>query len=271
MSKQIKFWRKSFIDADRTNPEITITDTVAENTGQDFVRFLRNRNNNSGWNTSGSTDAAQTQILVSLKDFQQVDMVLFVLHNFKDFLVEYFDVDAGDFQEYMTFTNNEEKTTLIERSVNTDQIRITIQGTMTADDDKTLRQLVIAEKFFFGEFEGWPIIKKPTTSVNKQVSEMVSGKFRIVETRGAFSCELEVKLLKIDEDLSLIENIYFNREGVLMLLSGGDEDQFSSRRVGYRNQDIVLVQPTNELQLPFVKGIYSTGIKIKMRLAEVVR
>ena len=66
MSKQIKFWRKSFIDADRTNHEITITDTVAENTGQDFVRFLRNRNNNSGWNTSGSTDAAQTQILVNL-------------------------------------------------------------------------------------------------------------------------------------------------------------------------------------------------------------
>lgn len=271
MAGQIKFFKKSFIDADRTNPTITVTDSVATNDGQEFVEYLRNRNNNSGWNTSGSADSANTEILIELKDFQDVDMVMLVKHNFKNFLVEYFDIGLGSFQTYGSFTDNTNTTTLIEKSVNTDQIRITITGTFVADDDKTMRQLIVTENFFEGQFEGWPVIRNPKSSLNRKTSSMLSGKQRVVESRGAYSCELEVSLLKIAEDLSLIEKIYYNREGVLMLLSGGLEDQFSSLRVGYRNEDIVLVRPVNELELPFVKGIYSTGIKIKMKLAEVVR
>ena len=271
MSGQIKFYRKNHIDIDRVNPEITVTDIVATNPGNDFVKFLRNRNNNSGWNTSGSNDSANTEILVDLKDFQKVDMIMLVRHNFKNFLIEYYDFDAVTFVEYANFVNNVEKTTFIEKSVYTNKIKITVFNTVIANDDKTMRQLIVTEKFFSGEFEGWPVINNPTSSFNKKVTNMISGKIRIVETRGSYSCDLDVKLLKIDSDLTLIENIYFNREGVLMLLSGGNEDQFSSRRVGYRNEDIVLVRPVNELELPFVKGIYSTGIKIKMKLAEAVR
>lgn len=270
MSGQIKFFRKNHIDADRVSPVLTVTDTIATNNGQDYLKFLRNRNNNSGWNTSGSSDAANTEILVDLKDFQTVDTVMLIRHNFKNFLVEYYDTDSADFETYQSFTNNEEVTTLIEKSVYTNQIKITITGTISPDDDKTMRQLIVTENFFSGQFEGWPEIKKPETSLNKKITSMVSGKVRIVETRGAYSCSIDVKLLKIDEDLTLIENIYFNREGVLMLLSGGDEDQFSSRRIGYRNEDIVLVRPVNELELPFVKN-YKSGIKIKMNLAETVR
>lgn len=271
MSGQIKFYKKNHVDVDRVNPSIVVTDPVATNAGNDFVKFLRNRNNNSGWNTSGSTDAANTEIFIDLRDFQKVDMIMLVRHNFKNFLIEYWDLGAADFVTYLNVVNNTDKTTFIEKSVYTNQIKITITGTMIADDDKTMRQLIVTEKFFSGEFVGWPEIKSPVTSFNKKTTDMISGKVRVVETRGAFSCSLEVKLLKIDEDLTMIENIYYNREGVLMLLSGGDEDQFTNRRVGYRNEDIVLVRPTNELELPYVKGIYTAGIKIRMKLEETVK
>lgn len=270
MSGQIKFFKKNHIDIDNINPVLTVTDSVADNAGQEFLKFTRNRNNNSGWNTSNSDDSADTEILVELRDFQTVDVVMLVRHNFKDFLIEYWDTNAASFQEYANVVNNVETTSFLAKTVETDQIKITIYNTKITDDDKSLRQLIITENFFSGTFEGWPQIKKPVASLNKKITSMISGKVRIVETRGAYSCSLDVKLLKIDEDLSLIENIYFNREGVLMLLSGGDEDQFSSRRVGYRNEDIVLVRPTNELELPFVKN-YTTGIKIKMKLSEVVK
>lgn len=270
MSGQINFFRKNHIDTDRINPLLTVTDLVATNPGDEYLKFLRNRNNNSGWNTSGSSDAANTEILVDLKDFQNVDMVMLVRHNFKNFLVEYYDTGAVGFVEYANYVDNEIATTLIKKSVHTNQIRITIYNTTVVDDDKTMRQLIVTENFFSGEFIGWPEIKKPQTSLNKKITGMISGKARVVETRGAFSCSLDVKLLKIEEDLTIIENIFFNREGVLMLLSGGNEDQFSSRRIGYRNEDIVLVRPTNELELPWVKN-YTTGIKIKMKLIETVR
>lgn len=267
---QIKFYKKNHIDIDNTNPVITVTDLVAVNDGQEYIPFLRNRNNNSGWNTSGSTDAATTEILVELRDFQNVDVVMLVRHNFKNYLIEYWDTGLVSYQEFSNVVNNAETTSFHGKSVYTDKIKITIYNTVVADDDKTLRQLIITENFWAGSFVGWPQIKKPTASLNKKISSMISGKVRIVETRGAYSCELYVSLLSIESDLTMIENLYFNREGVLMLLSGGNEDQFASRRVGYRNEDIVLVRPTNELELPYVSN-YTTGIKIKMKLSEVVK
>lgn len=270
MSGQIKFFKKSHIDVDNINPELTVTDAVATSTGQDFLKFTRNRNNNSGWNTTGSSDAANTEILIDLKDFQVVDFFMIIRHNFKSFKVEWLNVNTSLFEEYITVVDNALTTNILEKSVYTNQLKLTIMETVVPNDDKSIRQIIVTEKFFAGELEGWPEIKKPKSSLNKKITKMVSGKIRIVETRGSYSCSLQVKLLKIDEDLKLIENIYFNREGVLMLISGAKEDQFSSLRVGYRNEDIVLVSPVNELELPFVKN-YTTGIKINMKMAEVVR
>ena len=62
---QILFLRKNHIDLNRPNPVITITDAAASNTGQDSVIFLRNRNNISGWLTTGSEDATPTVMTVS--------------------------------------------------------------------------------------------------------------------------------------------------------------------------------------------------------------
>lgn len=270
MSGQIKFYKKNHIDLDRPNPELSVTDNVATSDGASNLNLVRNRNNNSGWMTTGSSDAAETQILVELKDYQTVDVVMLIKHNFSDFTIEYWNASAAEFQDFQAVTDNSKDTNILKKSVSTNQIRLTIHNTQTVDADKTLRQLIIAENFAEGTFEGYPQIKKPTTSLNKQVNKLLGGRVNVVEKSGSFSVSLDVNFLVIDNDLSLIENLYFSREGVLMLLSGGDEDQFATKRMGYRNEDIVLVRPTNELQLPYVKGTYSNGIKIKMDLQEVV-
>lgn len=272
MGGQINFYKKSHIDLDRDNPELTVTDSVASDTGSTTLKFLRNRNNFSGWLTTGSTDAANTEILFDLKDFQDIDTIMLIKHNFKNFLIEYFDVGSGSFVTYENVTNNTLDTNIYKKtaSINTNQIKLTINATIVVDADKSMRQFIITESFGVGEFEGWPQIKRPVASLNKKVDKVLGGKSRVVEKRGSFSVDLEVKFWVIDEDLNLVENIYYNREGVLMLLSGEDESQFKTTRVGYRNEDVFLVRPTNELSLPYDKGIYSNGIKVKMKLDEVI-
>lgn len=269
---QIKFWRKSHIDLDRTVPTLTVTDSVATNTGQDYIDLIRNRSNNSGWLTTNSDDTANTEILVDLVDVLNVDMVGLIRHNFKDFTIEYFDEDLLSYETFESFTDNTESSNISESAttISTSKIKITINSTQVADADKVLRQLVITEKLLTGQFNGYPQIKKPTTSFNKKVNRLLGGAVNVVEKRGAFSCSLDVRLLSNDEDLDIIEQIYFQREGILMLLSGNKEDQFLNRRVGYRNEDIVLVRPTNELELPYFQGIYKNGIVIKMRLEQSV-
>lgn len=266
---QILFLRKNHIDLDRPNPVITIADSVATNNGQSSVSFLRNRNNISGWVTTDSTDAANTEILVEFGDFLDVDYISLVRMNFKDFTIEWQDL-SNVWTNISTVTNNTETTSVLELTspVNAKAIRIIIQGTMIADDDKELRQLIITEKKY--RFEGWAVVSRPVHSKNRKVSSMLSGKVNVVDKRGAFSCTLEIKLSGNENDLSMHEDIYEQREGLLLLISGGNETQFRTKRKGYRNEDIVLVKAVDEYSNPYDSGVYSMGMQIKMKLAETV-
>jgi len=269
MASQIQFLRKNHLDLDRTNPAITITDAVATNTGQDSVDLMRNRNNISGWVTTDSTDAANTEILTTFGDLLDIDFIELIKHNFKDYLIEWQDsVDA--WATYATETSNTDSTSIYELDspVNAKAIRITITAMQVTDSDKELRQLIMTEKRY--QFVGWPVVKKPVHSKNRKINKMLSGKVNVIDTRGAFSCELEIKLSGEENDLNMHEEIYEQREGLLMLVSGTDEDQFRTKRKGYRNEDIVLVKAVDEYTNPYYKGQYPNGIKIKMKLAETV-
>lgn len=270
LTGQIRFYRKNHIDLDRPNPEITITDSVAINTGQNTVNFLRNRSNSSVWATTGSDDTANTEILVNLYDWLEVDTVMLLRHNFKNFLIEYFDLGSLSFLEYANVTNHTKYNYIADKSVLTNTIRITVYNTQIADADKEMRQLIIAEKFFTGTMASWPQIKNPETAVNKKVNRTLGGRVNVVEKRGCFSCDLEVKALSNSNDLQLIEEIFLNREGVLLQLSGAKEDQFKAKLVGYRDEDVYLVRPTNEYQNPWNDGIYNGTQKVKMKLEECV-
>ena len=259
MASQIKFFNKNYIDLDKPNPVITITDSVASNTGQDSVDLMRNRNNFSGWLTTGSTDAANTEILIELKDYMDVDFIELVKHNFKNYLIEYNDSISG-WLTYINVSNSTLETSIHEKdtAVNTNKIRITITGCQTVDADKELRQLIITSKLY--QFDGWPIIKKPVHSANKKISKMLSGKININKKRGAFTCSLKITLTSNENDLLIHQDLYDREEGTLMLITGGDEDQFTSLKKGYRNQDIVLVKPIDEYTNPYYKGLYNRDV-----------
>lgn len=266
---QILFLRKNHIDLNRPNPVITITDAAASNTGQDSVIFLRNRNNISGWLTTGSEDATPTVILVELFDFLNVDFIELIKHNFKSYLIEWRDL-AEAWHTFEDVSANILSTNISQKDVpvNTNAIRITITSTQLVDADKEMRQLIITEKKY--KFDGWPVIKKPVHSQNKTKNTMMSGKLRVVTKRGAYSNTLEIKLSGSQNDLDMHEKIYNQAEGLLLLISGGKESQFRTSRKGYRDEDIVLVQPVDEYSAPYEKGVYSNGIKIKMKLHETV-
>lgn len=268
MPQQITFYKKNHIDLDRPNPTITITDSIATNTGQANVDLMRNRENDSGWLTTNSTDAANTEILIDLGDHQDIDVIMLLKMNFKDFDIDYWDIGSGVWVTYESVTNNTNENYISENTVNTNQIRITINSTQTADADKVMRQLIITEKYGVGQFEGWPVIRNPRTSRNKRVNKTLSGRSNVVQNRGSFSVSLSVDFLTSDSDLTLIENIFLSVEGVLIHLSGGDESQFKNSRIGYRLEDIYLVKATNELENSYEQGIYSNGIKVRMNLEE---
>ena len=269
---QIRFFKKSRLDLSNDLASITITDAVATNNGQTFVDFMRNRNNVSAWMTTGSTDAALTTIETNFTDERDIDSIMILCHNLADYTVKYWDgASFVDFAVPIAVTANTSINSFHKvTKVTTSRIQIIIQGTMVADDDKKIKQLIMTESLVTGQFEGWPIIKNPRHSTNRKVSNMLSGKVNVVESVGAFSCDLSVANWSKDSDLNIVEEIYLGKRGVLVWLSGGDDSQFLFRRFGYREEDIYFMRAINDYSPTWRSGVYVNGVKINLKLKEAV-
>jgi hypothetical protein len=139
---------------------------------------------------------------------------------------------------------------------------------LVADADKYLFQFISTTQI--GQLQGWPVIKSPTVSRNRKTNKMLSGKILVKENIGAFTTSLTVKILSIDNDLTIIESMYASNEGFLVWLCGGDESQFKNERIGYRLEDIYLMKCTNEWRPEWSDGLYTSGMKINIQLKESV-
>lgn len=272
MANQIIFFRKSLMDLDNSNITITVTDTTATNNGQDYVSYMRNRKNDSAWLTTGSNDAANTTLVVDFADSVDMTDILLVGHNLGAYTIQYWTgVAYADFSTAIAETVNTESTNHHNfTSVASNRIKIIITGTQAADEDKYIKQLIVSRKIGNGQLEGWPLIKRPMISTSKKATKMLSGKVNLIESIDSFSATLSVKNWNVDNDLDIIEEIYFKHSGILMWPCGGDEAQFSTQRIGYRKEDIYLVRPTNEWTPELYKGIYSSGVKVDLKLAEAI-
>ena len=266
---QIKLLYKNYVDIDNPNVTLTVTDAVATSSGQDIVDFIRNRNNNSAWLTTETSDAANTTLDIDLGDVQFIDTLILIGHNFKSFTIQYWDSGWTDFSTAIAETTNTDSSTEFTfTEVLTNKLQLILTGTQTADEDKVLKQLIVTK--LLRQLEAYPEIKNPSHTTNRSISKMISGKSNFVSQIGGFNVDLVLKYWNNDDDLSAIETIYTNRLPVLVWLCGGDEDQFKFKRIGYRKEDIYLMRPSNDYVPQWFSSIYTTGIDITIKLVEVV-
>ena len=264
----IKFFKKNIYDLSNPYPVTTVTDSVATDTGEDFTDLMRNRLDTSGWSTTDSSDSGNTTIEIDFIDTKEFSDVLILNHNLKSFTLKYWNGSAWtDFSTAISETTN----TLTSNhysftKVNTDKIQMIITGTQTADDDKTIRQLIFTESL--GEFD-CELYIKPVITRSRQSTTFLSGKTFVSRSSGGFKCTLEAPSVFTDNDLTLVETIFDSYNGVLMWLSGGTTSQYETLRQAYRLQDIYLVTCSNEYEPEWNEGRYKNGMKVKMDLVEI--
>ena len=265
MAEQIMFLKKSKMDL--TQDAVSITATQ----GNDFVDFLRNRKNTSGWATSGSVDADNTTVTVQFGNTVDIDCIALISHNLKAYTLKYWNGSAyTNFSTTIAETTNTATTKFHQfTSVATTAIQLIITGTMTANDDKFLAQMIATE--LIGQLNGWPVIKDPIHSRMRKRVKTISGKESIREQIGNFSCDIEVKITSDSTDLGIVEDLFESNEGFYVWLCGGDATQYRVDGLkGYRLEDWFLVKCANEYTPAFYKGLYQAGLPIKMDLQEVI-
>lgn len=265
MAKQVTFFKKNKFDI--SFEDVTVTASEAP----EFVYYLRDRSNATGWMTTGSLDANNTTIDFEITDAKDFTDILLVRHNFKAYAIQYWSPIAGayvDFSPAIHVVNGPGGTTRHSfEPASTRKIRLVIQGTVTPNDEKSMRQFIATE--LIATLNAWPVIKDPVSSRNKIKSTMLSGKRSIRENAGGFSVSLEVAIWRDEADLAAVERLYFANESFLTWLCGGDEGQFSSPRIGYRLEDLFLTKCENEYEPEWYRGLYQSGLNLKVKLVEV--
>ena len=263
MAQQPLFFEKNKLDLSKESVTVTASQC------NDYTAYMRNRSNNTAWITTGSVDADNTNIVVDFVDSVNITDIILIKHNFKAYTIQYWDGAAyQDFSTAIAETTNSAATThhnFTQQS--TTKIKLIITGTTVADSEKYLYQFIATDRI--GQFSSWAILK-PVISRTRQVSKMLSGKKSIRERAGAYACDLQVKLTSNDSDLTIVENLHDSNNGFLFWACGGDESQFRNERQGYRLEDIYLCKCKNEYKPLWYKGGYQTGMKIDLKLEEVV-
>lgn len=269
MSNNIQFFKKNKIDLDVTQVVITATDDVATDNGQASADLLRNRNNTSGWMTTDSDDTATTTLEANMVNQNDIDNIILVNHNFKEFTIQYWNgLSYVNFSPTINQTTNAETTSRFSfTKVTTSKIKITITATQTANADKRMTQLIITE--LLGTFNMQPEIK-PEIDKNRKVTKYLSGKKNIARSLESFTVDFAMKNVINSADLSLVETLYDSYFGFLVWLCGGTQDQYLFQRRGYRLEDIFLMNVANEYSPQYEESRYSNGIKVDLRLVEVV-
>lgn len=264
----VQFFKKNRIDLDRAAVVITATDLVATSNGQSFVDLVRNRNNTSGWMTTGSTDAAGSELLIEMPDRQDLDSILFVKHNFKSFTVQYWDGDSWeDFSTPIAETVNAKTTNCFRfDQITTAKIKIHISATQVANADKSICQVILTE--ILGELNVKPILK-PVVDKGRKATRYLSGKRHITKSIASFAVDVMMNNVVNDDDLTLAETLYDTPDGFLVWICGGDISQYPNQRLGYRLEDIYLMNPTNEYEPAYEDGYHRHGIPIALKLVEV--
>lgn len=273
MGAQPKIFKKNIIDLDSDNVTITVSDDEATNNGDSFKNKIRNRDNVSGWATTGSSDTATCYMEIDWLDPTEVESIILVGHNFKNYTVKRWNGSA--FEDFDTPINPTTSTDFVTEhevpSQNLSKIRIDINSTQIANDDKKLRQLIITSKIGNGQFTGWPEIRKFQRNQSRKGAQSLSGKYHLREQVGAFEYELRFKVWPYDADFSMIESIYFEHpKGFLFWACGGNSTQFRYERIGFRKQDIFLMKPLGEYDPVFEGGIYKNGVNFNLKLVETI-
>lgn len=265
----IKFFKKNVLDLTNTLPTFAISDTVATDTGSAYTTLMRNRNNNSGWATTGSADAGSTTMIVSFGETRTFQDLLFIGQNWKNFNVKYWDGTASyvDFSTVVNETASTVSTAYYHfNEVSTTAFQIKINGTQTANQDKYLKQLVCTT--ILGTFTVQPQVM-PSMNKNRKTTQYLSGKSFVSKGTGAFNCRIKMPVVSNDADLTLIETLYDSYEGFLVWLCGGDVSQFETIRQGFRLQDVFYCDLTNDFSAPWNDGRWNAGMPIDLQLVEV--
>lgn len=271
-SEQLLFFEKN-----KADPNFFIagaSTTASENS--ELSDLAVNRKNTSAWQTDDSTDAANTTYTLDFGRVVELDSLILIGHNFKDYDIEYFDgaifklftLVTGGTTSFTGNTSNESFHETV-KVVDAERVRITIKATFVVDDAKILTQFITTEKI--GQLKGFPVMGGIRVGRDTSATEALEGLANIIDRQGGYRTTLAVSNYTLQADLDIIDLLFNKVDGFLFWPCGGDDSQFIPLVEGYRFKDIFVSRFVGQFRPNKNRGIYNNGIKFRVLLRQVLR
>lgn len=253
--------------------------TISASTNNAAAKFILDISKYTRWESIGSNDTITEVITINFKTSQEIDRLLLVGHNFKNYTVKYnggsdfttvsgLDGDLVGGIAETTYANNTSYYKFDSVSVNS--ITITVNTTQLADDEKYLMQFIATVEL--GTLAGFPRIQNVEHDRNIVGSQVLSGKNIIQKGYETTSLKIVFKTYPVQADITLMDDLHEREDSFLVWLCGGRYglEYFTVEQRGWRLQDIYNMQVNRALSSDYEKGIYQNGVNKTLNFVEVV-
>lgn len=255
--------------------------TISASSGSSGAAFAIDRNPLTVWRSSGSDDTTTETLTITFPAATTFSRIFLIGHNFKEFNVQY---NNSGFTHFSSVTGldgskaNISETAFADStayyevaSVTTDQLRIQVVKTQTANEEKFLNQVIVTNEL--GTLVGYPEVSDIPFSRSSRVGKMLSGRMKVQKSLPTLGVTLNLNPYPagLEADLDLLFSLNDREEPFLTWLCGGRRGQSYFRWAipGFRLGDVVPMQLVTDLTSRYKSNYYCGAIEASFELYEV--
>lgn len=259
MSGGIKFFEMSWADINRS----AVVTTISNNTAQ--KDYINNRDQFYDYTSSGAnSDSTTVTYTIDFGVSRTCDRLFLKDTNIKNFSLEKWNGSTWDnvFTEtglaasyyYKEFT-----------SFSASQVRLKMNTTQTAHQEKTLGEFVITQEI--GQLVGFPKIDL-NPDKNTVSKKMLTGKKKTVYTGLASAIKLTFENYVGAADRALFKTLFAKYGPFMVWLCANDTTMFEYTDFGYAADEWFLVTIPDGYSHSFYKNLYKSGMNATLVLEE---
>jgi hypothetical protein len=248
--------------------------TVAASSGNDSAPYILGLNRDTLWQSVGSSDASTESLIIQFPVPTLIDRLFLINHNFKNYTVQWDNTGWVNFTNVLGVTGA--RSGIVETAyalntsyyeftpVTTNSIKITVNTTQVANQDKFLNQLTCTSEL--GTLVGYPIISALNVNRSMKANQTISGKYVVEKSIETFGFDLQLKKYATSSmfapDMDLLMSLHDKETPFNAWLCGGKYgvNNFKVTLRGFRLQDVYQVQVIKPLNNTYDNNIYTTQI-----------
>lgn len=256
--------------------------TITASSGELVAVSAIDKNPITFWNSVGSDDATQEELVLTF-DESQMDRLLLQDFNFKEFNVKYWDGAVwADFTNVVGLDGTKvavSETAFADDSayyeftaVTTTKLRVQVLKTQVVDEEKYLCQVIACTEI--ATLQGFPQIRTPTHSRNQRNKDMLSGKVLVQKGIDSFQCKIQFENYppSLSADIDAAMTLFDREDPFLVWLCGGrrGSSYFRYALRGFRLKDVYLMQITKDVGTEYLDSVYVNPVNLQLTLEEHV-